>query len=176
MDPLDEEAVHPAMPEGTIGHGAQTSEEVRLATDRPQTNDRRKTHMRLGDLIPGTGVMRIKEEVITVIRTEGKTQSPYQGAMMLKRGIQETLHQWPFLTRLSRTNERSEKSRRVFKKPRCSKDKSDGCIDTWIELRKLHFEEEDLSERQECSDLNRNCVMAKKQYQRDMLRNFLKSC
>ena len=51
-----------------------------------------------------------------------------------------------FLTRLSRTNERSEKSRRVFKKPRCYKDESDGCIDTWIEVMKLHFEEEDLSE------------------------------
>ena len=79
-----------------------------------------------------------------------------------------------FLTRLSRTNERSEKSRRVFKKPRCYKDESDGCIDTWIELMKLHFEEEDLSERQECSALTSNlegtalnCVMAKKQYQRD---------
>ena len=46
-----------------------------------------------------------------------------------------------FLTRLSRTNERSEKSRRVFKKPRCYKDESDGCIDTWIEVMKLHFEE-----------------------------------
>ena len=58
-----------------------------------------------------------------------------------------------FLTRLSRTNERSEKSRRVFKKPRCYKDESDGCIDTWIEVMKLHFEAEDLSERQECSAL-----------------------
>ena len=79
-----------------------------------------------------------------------------------------------FLTRLSRTNERSEKSRRVFKKPRCYKDESDGCIDTWIEVMKLHFEEEDLSERQECSPLTSNldgtalnCVMAKKQYQQD---------
>ena len=79
-----------------------------------------------------------------------------------------------FLTRLSKTNERSEKSRRVFKKPRCYKDKSDGCIDTWIEVMKLHFEEEELSERQECSALTSNlegtalnCVMAKKQYQRD---------
>ena len=78
------------------------------------------------------------------------------------------------LTRLSRSNERSEKSRRVFKKPRCYKDESDGCIDTWIEVMKLHFEEEDLSERQECSALTSNlegtalnCVMAKKQYQRD---------
>ena len=61
-----------------------------------------------------------------------------------------------FITRLSRTNERSEKSRRVFKKPRCYKDESDGCIDTWIAVMKLHFEEEDLSERQECSALTRN--------------------
>ena len=79
-----------------------------------------------------------------------------------------------FLTRLSRTNERSEKSRRVFKKPRCYKDESDDCIDTWIEVMKLHFEEEDLSERQECSALTSNlkgtalnCLMAKKQHQRD---------
>ena len=35
-----------------------------------------------------------------------------------------------FLTRLSRTNERSEKSRRVFKKSGCYKDETDGCIDT----------------------------------------------
>ena len=79
-----------------------------------------------------------------------------------------------FLTMLSRTNERSEKSRRVFKKPSCYKDESDGCIDTWIKVMKLHFEEEDLSEKQECSALTSNlegtalnCVMAKKQYQRD---------
>ena len=52
-----------------------------------------------------------------------------------------------FLTRLSRTNERSEKSRIVFEKARCYKNESDGCIDTWIEVMKLHFEEEDLSER-----------------------------
>ena len=76
MDPLEEEAVHPAMPQGTVGHGAQTSEEVRLATDRPQTKDRLKTHMRLEDVIPGTGVMRIKEEVIPAIRTGRKNPEP----------------------------------------------------------------------------------------------------
>ena len=77
-----------------------------------------------------------------------------------------------FPTRLSRTSERSERSRRVFKKPSCYKDESDGCIDTWIEVMKLHFEEEDLTERQECSALTSNqegtalkCVMAN--YQRD---------
>ena len=35
-------------------HGAQTSGEVQLATDRPQTNDRRSIHTRLGEVIPGT--------------------------------------------------------------------------------------------------------------------------
>ena len=95
MDPLDEGAVHQAMPQGTIEHGAQTSEEAQLATDRPQKNDRRRIHMRLGDVIPGTGVMRVKEETTLAIRTGGKIQSPYQGAMILRRGIQETLHQWP---------------------------------------------------------------------------------
>ena len=79
-----------------------------------------------------------------------------------------------FLTRLWRTNERSEKSRRVFKKPRCYKDESDGCLDTWIEVMRLHCEEEDLTERQECSALTSNLegtalnsVMPKKQYQWD---------
>ena len=81
-----------------------------------------------------------------------------------------------FLTRLSRTNERSEKSRRFFKKPRCSKDKSDGFFDTWIEVMKLHFEEEDLSERQECSALTRNCVMAESNTSGILLRKSLKYC
>ena len=61
-----------------------------------------------------------------------------------------------YLTGLSRTNERSEKSRRICRKPRCYKDESDGCFDTWIEKMKLHFEEEDLSKRQECSALTSN--------------------
>ena len=86
MDPLEEGAVHQAMPQGTI--------EAQLATDRPQMNDRRNIHIRLGDVIPRTGVMRVQEETIPANRTDGKIQSPYQGAMILKRGIQETLHQW----------------------------------------------------------------------------------
>ena len=93
---LEEGPAHQGMPQGTIEHGAQTSEEAQLATDRPQTNDRRKIHMQLGDVIPGTGVMRVKEEIIPAIRTGGKIQFPYQGEMILRGGgIQETLHQWP---------------------------------------------------------------------------------
>ena len=78
------------MPQGIIEHLAQTS-------DRPKTSDRRKVHMRLGDVIPGTGVMRVKEETIPAIRTEKKLQiqNPYQVAMILGRGLQEMLHQWP---------------------------------------------------------------------------------
>ena len=111
------------MPQGIIEHLAQTS-------DRPKTSDRRKVYMRLGDVIPGTGVMRVKEETIPAIRTEKKLQiqNPYGGndtragpsrdatSMAtafepLNRSL-ETL-----ITKLSRTNERSEKSRRVFRKP-----------------------------------------------------------
>ena len=58
MDPLEVGAVQQAMPQGMIEHGAQTSEEVQLAIDRLQTNDRRKAHMRRGEVIPGTGVMQ----------------------------------------------------------------------------------------------------------------------
>ena len=113
-----------------------------------------------------------------------KVQNPYQGAMILNRGTQSLNRSLEtFLLRLSRTNERSEKSRRVFKKPRCYKDESGGCIDTWIEVMKLHFEEEDLSERQECSVLNSklegtalNCVMAKSNISRILLRKPSKFC
>ena len=66
MDPLEVGAVQQAMPQGIIEHGAHTSnmgptlieQEVQLAIDRLQTSDRRKAHMRLGGVIPGTGVMQ----------------------------------------------------------------------------------------------------------------------
>ena len=47
-----------------------------------------------------------------------------------------------FITKLSKSTERGEMSRRTLKKPKSYKDESDGCIDTWIEVMKLHFEEE----------------------------------
>ena len=86
--------MHPAMPQAIIGREAKTSEEVQLATDRPQTNDRRKTNVQLGEVIPRTGVKLSKEEVIPAIRTGGKSQSLYQRAMMLKRCIHGMQHQW----------------------------------------------------------------------------------
>ena len=85
MDPLEVGAVHQAMPQGTIEHGAQTVEQVQLGTDRPLMNDRRKAHMRLGEMIPVTGDMRAqggvmwaKGETGIAIRISGmhRIQSP----------------------------------------------------------------------------------------------------
>ena len=82
-----------------------------------------------------------------------------------------------FITKLSKSTERGERSRRTLKKPKSYTDESDGCIDTWIEVMKLHFEEESLSKKQECSALTSNlegtalnCVMAKIANERDSAR------
>ena len=82
-----------------------------------------------------------------------------------------------FITKLSKSTERGVRSRRTLKKPKSYKDESDGCIDTWIEVMKLHFEEESLSKKQECSSLTSNlegtalnCVMAKRANERDSAR------
>ena len=45
-----------------------------------------------------------------------------------------------FITKLSKSTAREERSRRSLKKPKSYKNESDGCIDTWIEVKKLHFE------------------------------------
>ena len=82
-----------------------------------------------------------------------------------------------FITKLSKSTERGERSRGTLKKPKSYKDESDGCIDTWIEVMKLPFEEESLSKKQECSALTSNlegtalnCVMAKRTNERDSAR------
>ena len=79
-----------------------------------------------------------------------------------------------FITKLSKSTERGERSRRTLKKPKSYKDESDGCIDTWIEVM---IEEENLSKKQECSALTSNlegtalsCVMAKRANERDSAR------
>ena len=79
-----------------------------------------------------------------------------------------------FITKFSKTTQRGESSRRTFKKPKSYKDESDGCIDTWIELMKWHFEEENLSKKQQCSALTSNlegtapsCVLVKRTNERD---------
>ena len=60
---------------------AQTVEQVQRGTDRPLTNDQRKAHFRLGEVIPVTGDMRAqggvmwaKGETLTAIRIAGMHQ------------------------------------------------------------------------------------------------------
>ena len=60
MDPREVGGVHLVIPQAIIGRGAKTSGEVQLVTDQPHTNERHKTNVLLGDLIPRTGVTRIK--------------------------------------------------------------------------------------------------------------------
>ena len=78
MDPLEVGAVHQAMPQGIIEHGARKVEQVHRETDRSLKNDQHKAHMRLGEVIPVTkgiqargGVMWAKRETLTAIRIAG---------------------------------------------------------------------------------------------------------
>ena len=82
-----------------------------------------------------------------------------------------------FITKLSKSTDRGERSKRTLKKPKSYKDESDGCIDTWIEAMMLDFQEENLSQKQEYSALTSNlegtslnCVMAKRSNERDSAR------
>ena len=79
-----------------------------------------------------------------------------------------------FIAKLWKSIERGERSRRTLKKPKSYKDESDGCIDTWVEVMKLHSEEENFSKKQKCGALTNNlegtalsCVMAKRTNKRD---------
>ena len=81
-----------------------------------------------------------------------------------------------FATRNTDSSERGGgKSRKTFKKSKEFKDDSNGCIDTWVEVMKLHLEQDKLNdERQACIAILRNlegttlkCVVAKKEDERD---------
>ena len=81
-----------------------------------------------------------------------------------------------FATRNSDSSERGGgKSRKTFKKPKEFRDDSDGCIDIWVEVMRLHLEQDNLNdERPACtailSDLEGmalKCVVAKKEEEPD---------
>ena len=74
-----------------------------------------------------------------------------------------------FATRNTDSSDRGGgKSRKTFKKPKEFKDDSDGCIDTWVEVMRLHLEQDNLNdERQACTAILSNlegtalkCVVA----------------
>ena len=83
-----------------------------------------------------------------------------------------------FATRFTDSSDRgSSKSRKTFKKrfKKEFKDDSAGCIDTWVEVRRLNLEQDNLNdERQACTAILSNlevtalkCVVAKKEEERD---------
>ena len=52
-----------------------------------------------------------------------------------------------FATRNTDSSDRgSNISRKTFKKPKEFKDDSDGCIDTWVEVMRLHLEQDNLND------------------------------
>ena len=52
-----------------------------------------------------------------------------------------------FATRNTDSSDRgSNKSRKTFKKPKEFKDDSDGCIDTWVEVMRLHLKQDNLND------------------------------
>ena len=63
-----------------------------------------------------------------------------------------------FATRNTNSSDRRDgKSRKTFKKPKEFKDDSDGCIDTWVEVMRLHLEQDNLNdERQACTAILSN--------------------
>ena len=80
-----------------------------------------------------------------------------------------------FATRNTDSSDRGGgKSRKTFKKPKEFKDDSDGCIDTWVEVMRLHLEQDNLNdEKQACTAILSNlegtalkCVVAKKEEER----------
>ena len=117
MDPREEGATHPAMPPGIIGweRWFHKLEHSNQGKSQPSNSDSRET-----DNSDQTGPSRDAAAM-------AKAFEP------LNRSLET------FLTRLSRTSERSEKSKRVFQKLRCYTDESDGFKDTWIEVMKRHL-------------------------------------
>ena len=87
--------VHLPIPQAIIGLGVKTSEEFQLVIDQPHTDDRNNMNVHLGDMIPRTGIMRIKEEIILAIRTEGRNKKLHQGEMTLRLALQGMQHEWP---------------------------------------------------------------------------------
>ena len=70
------------------------------------------------------------------------------------------------------------KSSEIFKKPKKFKDDSDGCVDSWVELMKLHLEQDNLNdERQACTAILSNLEGTARRKRNVTLRTgFLKYC
>ena len=164
----------------------------KLATDKPQgtrvdfiepqRNKRESTPLPRSAASIGTGVsktiMKGGTSNSTNVPGDSSTNTDVAPDAMTWTSTWEMMYRTleAFATRNTDSSERgSGKSRSTFKKPKKFKDDSYGCIDTWVEVMRLHLEQDNLNdERQECTAILSNlegtalkCAVAKKEEERD---------
>ena len=141
---------------------AERTQGKRVDFVEPQRNKRQSTPLPLprdaASTAPGEGAKAIMKSG-TANTTSGPGDSTTHNNVrpdvmtwestweMMKRTLEA------FATRNTDSSDRgSNKSRKTFKKPNEFKDDSDGCIDTWVEVMRLHLEQDNLNdERQACT-------------------------
>ena len=122
--------------------------------------------------------MKVGASNSTRTTDESKLHTGVQPDTMTWANTWERMHRTleAFATKNIDSSDRgSVTSRKTFKKPKKFKDNSDGCIDTWVEVMRLHLEQDNLNdERQACTARFTNlestalkCVVAKKEEERD---------
>ena len=153
-------------------------------------NQEKTTFLELGDLMAKLKQIDKKLKCSEEDRQMLKKEIPYNKSesldhcFNLAKATEKRLQQMSdkvealeaFATRSTDSSERGgRKSRNSFKKPKEFKDDSDECIDTWVEVMRLHLEQDNLNdERQACTAILGNlegpafkCVVAKKEEERD---------
>ena len=150
----------------------------------PQRNKRESTPLPLSQgaasIGPGGAKTIIKSGTSTTTNgpgnsTTSKKMGPDAMTWASTREMMDRILE-AFATRNTDSSKRrGGKSRKTFKKPQEFKDDSDGSIGTWVEVMRLHLEQDNLNdERQACTAILSNlegtalkCVVAKKEEERD---------
>ena len=165
---------------------AERTQGNRVDFVEPQRNKRQSTPLPLprdaAGTAPGGGGGKAIMKSRTANTTSGPGDSTYHNNVgpdvMTWASTWETMNRTleAFATRNTDSSDRgSNKSRKTFKKPKEFKDDSDACIDTWVEVMRLHLEQNNLNdEGQACTAILSNlegtalkCVVAKKEEERD---------
>ena len=164
---------------------AERTQGNRVDFVEPQRNKRQSTPLPLprdaASTAPGGGgkaIMKSGTANTTSRPGDSTTHNNVGPDVMTWASTWETMNRTleAFATRNTDSSDRgSNKSRKTFKKPKEFKDDSDGSIDTWVEVMRLHLEQDNLNdERQACTAILSNlegtalkCVVAKKEEERD---------
>ena len=156
--------------QGNIVDFVEPQRNKRESTPLPLTEDAASTALGGG----GKTIMKSGTANTTSGPGDSTTNNNVVPDTMMWASTWETMNRTleAFATRNTDSSERGGgKSRKTFKKPKEFKDDSDGCIDTWVEVMRLHLEQDNLNdERQACTAILSNlegtalkCVVAKKE-------------